>query len=161
MDGKTSLRDILWMMQRYDISSHSTGSVIIPLQTFQKSSPGEPGIVKSSIKEEDRSKEKQKRFYICIYCSNLITSPSDVIEVDGSHHHTFINPAGISFHIGCFKTAQGCRTWGEPTREFTWFPGFSWSMAVCSHCYTHMGWLYQSGASSFYGLILENITENM
>jgi len=31
-----------------------------------------------------------------------------------------------------------CR--GEPTPEYSWFPGFSWSMAHCRQCSRHIGW---------------------
>ncbi|CAE7560221.1 ohgt [Symbiodinium pilosum] len=31
---------------------------------------------------------------------------------------------------------------GNPTAEFSWFPGFAWAMAHCSHCNRHLGWAF-------------------
>jgi len=103
----------------------------------------------------------RERSIICRQCGNIITSPDEVIEIDGSHVHTFMNPSGFVFTIGCYKNAQGCVTRGYPTADFTWFSGFSWSVSLCSLCFNHLGWYYQSDLSAFYGLILENLSENI
>lgn len=129
-------------------------------RAFKQTGPGESTIVteKPEIKPEEQ--EEHERFYICVYCSNIITSPGDITEISGNHYHKFINPAGIAYHIRSFSHAQGCLSSGEPTREFTWFPGYSWSIAYCSRCLIHLGWLYESGGHSFFGIISEKITEN-
>jgi hypothetical protein len=98
---------------------------------------------------------------LCIFCNNIITSPKNIIEINGKHDHTFTNPAGNTFAIGCFSTAKGCLNYDEPTIEYTWFPGFSWCYAICTSCYSHLGWRYESPVSSFYGLILINLIENI
>lgn len=36
--------------------------------------------------------------------------------------------------------SHGVTVRGTPTAEFSWFPGFSWSMASCRGCKTHLGW---------------------
>ncbi len=130
------------------------------IRAFQKT--GHPSIseLKGRPETQDRKKEKIERLYVCIFCANIISSPENALEINGRHHHTFTNPSGITFCIGSFSEAPGCNTAGEPTTEFTWFPGFQWSFALCSRCRAHMGWFYQSGMSSFYGLILDNLKEN-
>lgn len=107
-----------------------------------------------------RNGDDEKRFIICKNCKNAITSFKNVIEINGSHQHTFKNPRGIVYQIGCFISARGCIDVGNPTAEFTWFPGFSWCYAICSRCLIHLGWNYQSTGESFYGLILDNLTES-
>ncbi|HVO66177.1 MAG TPA: cereblon family protein [Syntrophales bacterium] len=82
------------------------------------------------------------------------------ITVNGQHAHIFKNPAGITFHIGCFSTAWGCFTYGIPTYDVTWFKGFSWCVALCANCFYHLGWHYQSGGESFFGLILANLIKD-
>ena len=96
---------------------------------------------------------------LCRTCANRITTPEEMVEQSNRHVHTYKNPAGISYTIGCFREAPGCLALGEPTDEFTWFPGFLWNFAVCSRCYSHLGWFYRSpGGDSFFGLILNQLT---
>ena len=106
-----------------------------------------------------REKEKKDPSICCSNCGHKITSSGAVIPVAGQHRHTFKNPAGIYYSIGCFSSAQGCFNMGEPTMEYTWFPGYTWCYSVCSNCHTHMGWFFQSGDSAFYGLILNRLVE--
>ncbi|MCP4131385.1 MAG: hypothetical protein GY754_10430 [bacterium] len=109
---------------------------------------------------EKKKKEKKKPVIICKTCKNLITTHDKIIEINGQHSYIFDNPSGISYRIGCFSSARGCSVTGEPTAEFTWFPGFKWSFAVCSSCFNHLGWYYQSNKNNFFGLILKNLIDN-
>ena len=48
-------------------------------------------------------------------------------------------------------------TWA--TEENTWFEGYAWRIALCSHCGMHMGWRFeasrpQSAPAKFHGLLL-------
>jgi len=72
--------------------------------------------------------------------------------VNNRHEHAFFNPAGIAFVLRCFRQAPGVSPCGEPTGEFTWFPGFRWQIVLCATCQTHLGWLF-TGTQSFFGLI--------
>ena len=112
-------------------------------------------IVKNLAKK--RKKEKEDPLIHCKSCGHTITTVDNVISVAGQHRHTFRNPAGIVYSIGCFSKAKGCFDMGEPTLEFTWFPGYSWCYSVCGKCFTHIGWFYRSGDSTFYGLILNRL----
>ncbi|MCK4836556.1 MAG: hypothetical protein KAT17_07955 [Candidatus Aminicenantes bacterium] len=104
--------------------------------------------------------EKEKNDILCRTCKNKISAIDKMIEIDGKHKHTFKNPIGIAFEIGCFLTASGCTVLGTPTLEHSWFSGLSWNFALCSHCFSHLGWYFQSSKESFFGLILENLIEN-
>jgi len=33
-------------------------------------------------------------------------------------------------------------TCGEPTPEYSWFPGHSWTIATCKRCAEHLGWVF-------------------
>lgn len=112
-----------------------------------------------TLVRDDKEPAGEKRL-LCKICGHHITSHDRAIEHGGSHNHVFINPAGMVFRIGCFSRAPGCLNAGEPTGEFTWFPGYDWSFAVCAGCMSHLGWLYESGNDSFYGLILANLVED-
>jgi hypothetical protein len=109
--------------------------------------------------EADEEAKKNKKKLLCRLCLNEITSEEYGIAVQGAHSHTFMNPRGIVFRIACFLNAQGCFIVGKPTLEYTWFPGYTWSHVICSNCLNHLGWHYQSGGSSFFGLILDQLME--
>ena len=104
--------------------------------------------------------DKDERLILCKYCFNKITSLNAVIERNGKHQHTFYNPEGIIYQIGCFSSAAGCVVFGHSTSAFTWFPGFSWRYAACANCRVQLGWYYQSRSEgNFYGLILNKLIE--
>jgi len=115
----------------------------------------------NSVEDEQREKESDNEKYIlCRQCLQVITSPAERIAVQGSHQHTFANPHGIIYEIGCFRSVIGCGYAGPASDEFSWFRGFSWRVAVCTMCLTHMGWLFISfGSDSFNGLILDRLLE--
>jgi hypothetical protein len=113
--------------------------------------------VSEHLKQEWAEKKKKKEFLLCRNCSYIITSMDLKIEINGRNLHTFKNPAGVVYTIGCFSKAAGCFNFGDFTEEYTWFPGFAWCYANCFNCFTHLGWFYQSGQKSFYGLIIDNL----
>jgi hypothetical protein len=104
--------------------------------------------------EEDRG-----RVLACASCRRPITTTADRIEVAGQHSHSFANPHGFSYHIGCFAQASGCRTAGPPTTYWTWFPPYAWQVENCGACGEHLGWLFRSEADRFHGLILDRLVE--
>ena len=123
---------------------------------LKESSDDQIEAVCSKILQETEPEEK-KESIICKNCRNEVTTVDYSIAVNGQHAHIFKNPLGISFHIGCFFRAWGCFLYGIPTYEATWFAGFAWRIAVCANCFTHLGWHFQSGRESFYGLIMANL----
>jgi len=98
--------------------------------------------------------------YLCKFCRRRITASSEQIAVNGQHAHICANPYGLLFEVGCFARAVGCQVTGNPTTEFTWFPGYAWSIALCAGCANHLGWHYTGKPpSEFYGLILSHLVE--
>jgi hypothetical protein len=96
----------------------------------------------------------------CAACLNAITRPVLRISVHGAHRHEKTNPAGLIFDIGCFTAAPGCAETGQPTPEWSWFPGFEWRFAECARCGAHIGWSYRDRAGNrFFGLILARLRE--
>ncbi len=106
--------------------------------------------------EEDRGSRRGLR---CRACGHIITSREQSMEVGGAHRHTFFNPAGIVYELGCFKTAPGCAVVGESSAEFAWFAGHVWRVALCGGCGEHLGWQFSSGDTVFYGLILPRLLD--
>ena len=75
----------------------------------------------------------------------------------GAHEHTFRNPAGYSWTIGCFRDAAGCASEGNFTAEATWFAGYEWCFASCATCGRHLGWWFTGIGPSFAGLIVSRL----
>jgi hypothetical protein len=124
----------------------------------KRTSSNRKPVIEKDPKEQDTD---SGQYLLCRHCLNIVSNPAERIEVQGSHTHTFANPQGIIYEIGCFKTAKGCGYTGVPTDEYTWFRGFRWRVALCSICLTHLGWLFMSTAnSSFNGLILNRLVES-
>ena len=88
---------------------------------------------------EDSSEEevKNEKVYRCKLCDHKITTLSQQIEMAGGDRHTFLNPGGKVFHIGCFQNASGCVVVGLPSIEWSWFQSFSWKVALCEVCSNH------------------------
>ena len=90
----------------------------------------------------------------CAVCGHRITERSYRSEMAGAHEHVFVNPHGFTFRIGCFVAAPGCKYVGETSGAFSWFPGWSWQIAICGSCRAHVGWIFRCGGAQFHGLIL-------
>lgn len=119
-----------------------------------------PGRISES-ETKDQSDEGTQKVggLVCAWCGDIITSRESAIEVNSSHDHTFANPGGHVFHIGCFRIAPGCVVDPVKSSDFTWFQGYAWSAAVCSRCRSHLGWHFRSEADDFFGLILARLVE--
>ena len=113
----------------------------------------------SQSEKRPEREEKPLRGLYCISCGNLITFSSERIEINGRHIHRFTNPHRITYEIGCFRTAPGCISEGPFETVWTWFPGYSWQIQLCSQCHRHIGWKYRRGGSFFFGLVLDYLTE--
>jgi len=105
----------------------------------------------------DEEERRRAAAICCAACGHRITTDEERMAINGAHDHQCVNPAGYLFHIGCFATAPGCSARGEPTSEFSWFPGYSWNYAHCGACNQHLGWCFQAGVSRFWGLILARL----
>jgi hypothetical protein len=90
----------------------------------------------------------------CAACDHRITDDAYRIEMAGAHEHTFVNPGGFVHHLGCFHPAPGCAYVGATEHAFSWFPGWTWQLAVCASCRAHVGWIYRNAGEQFHGLVL-------
>ena len=57
-------------------------------------------------------------------------------------------------------------TFGDPTDEYSWFPGYSWTVGTCGNCGQHMGWVFydkleesEDWSRKFVSLIVTNLRE--
>ncbi len=131
---------------------------VSPEAVYSKSTTALPKTSVSTEFEEELL-YKEEGVFLCKNCNNRITTVESIIAVNGHHRHVFTNPEGLTFEIGCFRTAEGCIVHGIPTMEHTWFKGFQWNYAHCSECLLQLGWFYQRAEEGFFGLILERLID--
>ncbi len=93
----------------------------------------------------------------CANCGVPVTRRGWAITIAGAHRHSFVNPAGIAFEIGCFRHAPGAGAVGPYVGEATWFAGTEWAVAVCHDCRSHLGWRYRGEGGPFHGLIVDRL----
>ena len=117
----------------------------------------EEGELHQLLEDEEALAREMPQLH-CAACGHPITTRQETISINGSHEHTFTNPHGLVFRIGCFGAAPGCLGIGDATEAWTWFSGYKWRIAVCRQCRNHLGWAYRSeAADSFFGLILDRL----
>lgn len=129
----------------------------VQLKTF----PGKPGgRGEDPHQDPETLKRDAEEKLFCRRCGHRVTGGRWRSSVGGDHEHTFFNPAGQVFRIGCFREAPGAKPVGPPSDEFTWFRGYRWRMAFCTACATQLGWFYagEGPPPAFFGLILERLT---
>ena len=121
-----------------------------PLLALDRSDRARPRVGTPTRTGPDDRDEKVLR---CRACEAEVARDDDRIEMSGAHAHTFVNPHGHVFEIGCFARAPGCAAIGPPSAFFSWFPGYTWRMAVCGNCHAHLGWSF----GDFFGLVLPRL----
>ena len=100
----------------------------------------------------------------CAACEQRIALREDAVSFDGGHQHRFLNPQRRAFRIALYARAPGCGHVGEDSEYFSWFPGYSWRVAVCGSCGEQLGWAFScvgppgvGEPTGFHGLIPERL----
>ena len=138
----------------------STTSIFAFFLRIPADKPGEEGDTTVLEKEAEERSPEEEEYILCRQCHQAITKPAEHIAMGGSHRHTFANPYGIVFEIGCFRSAEGCGYAGAPSDDFSWFAGYRWRVCFCTMCLTHLGWMFsQKAGDIFHGLILDRLIE--
>lgn len=74
---------------------------------------------------------------------------------------TFTNPHGFSFEVLTLDGVRNVTAVGPPTAEFSWFPGYAWSIVHCGGCGSHLGWAFDTidggEPRTFHGLLRDRI----
>lgn len=105
--------------------------------------------------------EREDPVITCRNCQGPVTRPEYRIEINHRFSHTFANPHGHVFEIGCFYRADGCVKFSDTSDEFSWFKGYIWAIGLCRTCQAQLGWIFlpvrPDGQDKFYGLILDQL----
>ena len=116
------------------------------------------GELEDLVDAQTEDEETPEESVLCGECGHEVTSREHETSMDGGFEHSFANPSGIVFQIGCYEEAPGVGAAGEETAEFTWFDGYTWQVVLCRSCMSHLGWKYWSSDHTFYGLILTRLS---
>ena len=130
-----------------------------PAMVFRESSDKPVTVSSILAKDQDEHEEKEEKILLCKKCNAAIAKEIDRISRAGKHLHTFFNPAGVVYEIGCFRQASGCYAGGPLSKEFSWFADYSWQISFCASCSEHLGWFFSSSEDTFFGLIANRLKE--
>jgi len=97
------------------------------------------------IRNYIRSQDKVQ-YLRCVHCNAKIGRVTDIFTLDGTDgaNGAYVNPHGIIHQT--WSVRQVCEnsvfTVGEAEIQDSWFPGYAWTIALCGHCFCHIGWQY-------------------
>ncbi|KAF9615274.1 hypothetical protein IFM89_022601 [Coptis chinensis] len=79
----------------------------------------------------------------CKTCQTVTAKRSDmlVMSTDGPLG-AYANPQGYVHEIMTLYKANGLALIGRPVEDYSWFPGYAWTIAICATCESQLGWLF-------------------
>jgi len=99
-------------------------------------------------REDDEVAEEEYRRIRCRTCRNEVGDPGDTFRAGEDPVQVFVNQAGFAHEVMTVRNAWNVLITGQPTTEFTWFPGYAWRHLLCGRCGSHLGWLYLAVADA-------------
>ncbi|XVE97601.1 hypothetical protein REPUB_Repub03eG0033400 [Reevesia pubescens] len=103
----------------------------------------------------------------CKICQTVIARRSDmlVMSSDGPLG-AYVNAHGNVHEVMTFCKATGLALRSQPVKEYSWFPGYAWTIIKCASCETHMGWFFTATneklkPKSFWGIRSCQVTDEM
>lgn len=90
-------------------------------------------------------KEKQKHV-ACNRCQNKLGLMNNAFTVRSAGGVTgnYVNEHGVVHQTITIREVNegSVLCYGEPCEKDSWFPGYSWTIACCSACFSHVGWKF-------------------
>ncbi|KAI5057766.1 hypothetical protein GOP47_0027781 [Adiantum capillus-veneris] len=135
-----SLNDLV---QKPEILSYYIASKI-PVQDATRQELLESDGVVSRLRREIQLLESMDCIR-CKTCKNVVARRSDmlVMSSDGPLG-VYVNNAGYVHETLTLAKVRGLILQGRPETMHSWFPGYSWTVADCNLCESHMGWLFRA-----------------
>jgi len=101
----------------------------------------------------------------CSRCKTKICRKDDVFSMSlHGPQGTYVNPSGYVHETITVYRAESLSLRDDPSTEFSWFPGYAWTVCDCSQCGVHIGWKFTTTKDKslqpefFWGLIRSSIT---
>ncbi|MCL7031670.1 hypothetical protein MKW94_021693 [Papaver nudicaule] len=103
----------------------------------------------------------------CKTCQTEIARRSDtlVMSSDGPLG-AYVNPHGCVHEVMTLYKANGLALVGHPVAEYSWFPGYTWTITNCAMCESQMGWLFKAidkrlKPESFWGIRSSQVADDV
>ena len=85
----------------------------------------------------------QCRVLVCKRCSKQLGDQRNIFSMSKEGPQgAFVNPGGhVHETLTLYKT-KNLRLVGQPSTEYSWFPGYAWTITECLGCWSHIGWKF-------------------
>ncbi|XP_017873345.1 PREDICTED: protein cereblon homolog isoform X2 [Drosophila arizonae] len=90
---------------------------------------------------------KHESLFYCRYCNSSLAYCSDLFAMSKHGVQTqYCNSAGYIHETNTVYRviAHAIGYSGEPSTEFSWFPGYQWHIIICKFCAQHVGWEFKA-----------------
>ncbi|XP_062096493.1 uncharacterized protein LOC133802239 [Humulus lupulus] len=79
----------------------------------------------------------------CRHCQTVIARRSDMLAMSSDGPlGAYVNSHGFVHEVITLYRANDLTLVGVPVREYSWFPGYAWTITNCASCGNQMGWLF-------------------
>ncbi|CAH1634959.1 unnamed protein product [Spodoptera littoralis] len=101
---------------------------------------------------------RRKSVLCCSSCMAQIARKEHIFPMSSEGvHSNYTNLGGYMHDILTVSEVCGVAPSGAASAEYSWFPGYTWTVAVCANCMVHVGWRFEAmkrslRPSEFYGL---------
>ncbi|XP_044598142.1 protein cereblon isoform X1 [Cotesia glomerata] len=110
-------------------------------------------------REEKLLRKLANNVFVCKRCGAKVAKQTDVFQMNEEGvQSAYCNPAGAIHETITLHKAQSLVLDNTPpSSEYSWFPGYQWTIAHCGGCRSHMGWRFTAAQrdlkpQSFWGL---------
>jgi cereblon len=103
------------------------------------------------------------RVFTCRRCNLQLADQSEIFSLSREGPQgAFVNPGGHVHETLTVYRAKNLLLSGTPSTEYSWFPGYAWTIAECGRCFSHIGWKFTAASQQlvppkFYGLSRRSI----
>lgn len=99
----------------------------------------------------------------CRNCGEEISKQEDIFSMSREGPQgAYVNPGGYVHETLTLYKAKNLTLVGDSSTEYSWFPGYAWTICQCRYCDSHMGWKFTASSSKlaprkFWGLSRRSI----
>jgi len=85
----------------------------------------------------------QCRVLVCRRCTKQLGEQKNIFSMSKEGPQgAFVNPNGHVHETLTLYKAKNLRLVGQPSTEYSWFPGYAWTITECLGCWNHIGWKF-------------------
>jgi len=86
---------------------------------------------------------EMSKVLVCRRCGGQVADQSDIFSMSKEGPQgAYVNPHGAVHETLTVYKSKNLRLLGQPSTEYSWFPGYSWTITECSGCGDHTGWKF-------------------